>query len=91
MILDNNDDVQTVQEKIKFVFAKNTRFCGERIEDLIRREGSFFFDVRASKKISKALSVRSMPISEIKGSTFFHLRELISLFRIAISCRHGSN
>ena len=75
MILDNNEEGnQTGQEKIQFVFAKNTRFCGERIEDLIRREGSFFFDVGKSTKISNASSVRSMPTSEIKGvARFFYL------------------
>ena len=61
-------------EKIQFIFAKNTRFCGERIETLIQREGPFFFNVRTSTKESNLSSVRSMPISEIKGSTFFPLQ-----------------
>jgi hypothetical protein len=93
MILDNNDEGnRTRQEKIQFVFAKNTRFCGERIEVLIRREGSFFFDVGTSNKTSNASSIRSMPFSEIKGVThFFTSLDVIALFRIAICCRHGSN
>ena len=78
------------QEKIKLVFARNTLFCGERIDNFFRREGSFFFDFQTSKKRSNASSVRSVPISELKGESFFSLK-LISHLRITISCRHGSN
>ncbi|CBY37703.1 unnamed protein product [Oikopleura dioica] len=67
IMLNNNDDInQTKQAKIQLVFAKNTLFSGERIDDLFRREGSFFFDFQTSKKRSNASSVRSVPISELK-------------------------
>jgi len=71
MVLNDDFDInQMTQEKIKLVFARNTLFCGERIDDLFRREGSFFFNAETSK-ISNASSVRSLPISEVKGETFF--------------------
>ncbi|CBY18702.1 unnamed protein product [Oikopleura dioica] len=67
IMLNNNDDInQTKQEKIQLVFAKNTLFCGERIDDLFRKEGSLFFDFQTPKKRSNASSVRSVPISELK-------------------------
>ena len=90
VIKPNEEAYESTEEPLQLFFARGSLHLGEKIEDVIKRE-QFFFDVGRSKKKSNASSIRSVPISEMKGMTVVLFVGANLGSRIAISRRHGSN
>ena len=69
VIKHNEEGYESTEEPLQLFFARGSLHLGEKIEDVISREAQFFFNLGKLKERLNASSVRSVPISEIKGMT----------------------